>query len=414
MTKSINYLNFDLLLTRSGEHYRAFVIDAPGGEANILFDLPSEQQDLPSLLRHHGPWRGMKTSAPATVVDATPDVVGRQLYETIFQSTMRDVLIASQKEAEALDAGLRLRLRFSEDASELAVLPWELLYDVSHERFLALSERQPILRYLSLPRPRPALVTKPPLSILAILSSPNGLARLDLEAEWQFLCDALAPLTKDGKVRLERLTTPTVAALHQRLLGDAVHVLHFVGHGVFDTERSQGMLVMADEQNEARCIGAGEVATLLANHSSLRLVYLNTCEGALGSASNVFAGLAQRLVQQGAPAAIAMQAAISDEAGIELARTFYAALATGRPVDAALAQARVALAGASSMEWATPVLLAVRPTTASSISATCCPHPTVPIPVCVRSAKRRLLYSLAATRRLRRPSVICITIRSWP
>ena len=35
-----DYRNFDLLITRAGEHYRAFVVDAPAGEASIVFDLP--------------------------------------------------------------------------------------------------------------------------------------------------------------------------------------------------------------------------------------------------------------------------------------------------------------------------------------------------------------------------------------
>jgi hypothetical protein len=34
------YRNFDLLITRAGPHYRAFVVDAPAGEASVLFDLP--------------------------------------------------------------------------------------------------------------------------------------------------------------------------------------------------------------------------------------------------------------------------------------------------------------------------------------------------------------------------------------
>lgn len=74
------------------------------------------------------------------------------------------------------------------------------------------------------------------------------------------------------------------------------------------------------------------------------------------------AGLGELNLERGsAPAAIAMQSEISDSAGIDLARTFYTALATGRPVDAALTQARVTLAMNSSVEWATPVLFSRAP-----------------------------------------------------
>ena len=34
--------DFDLLLTRAGERYKAIVVDAPAGEARLRFDLPKE------------------------------------------------------------------------------------------------------------------------------------------------------------------------------------------------------------------------------------------------------------------------------------------------------------------------------------------------------------------------------------
>jgi WD40 repeat protein/CHAT domain-containing protein len=361
MPSSAPYLNFDLLITRAGDRYRALVVDAPGGDADIFFDLPPLLPDFQALLKFAGPRRGVREEPVESAPVASLDDVGSLLYEAIFQGDVHDVLVDSLALAADNAAGLRLRLRFHEDAADLATLPWEILYDARQERFLALSENLPILRYLSLPRPRPALVTEPPLRVLAVLASPVGLEELDLEGEWQVLVDALAPLVTEGKVVLDRLASPTLAVLQQRLLGDPVHVLHFVGHGIFDEESRQGMLVLADERDQPRLIGAREVAALLANHTSLRLLYLNACEGALGDDANVFAGLAQRLVQQGAPAAIAMQAEISDSASIELARTFYTALATGRPVDAALTQARLTLFMNSSSEWATPVLFSRAP-----------------------------------------------------
>jgi hypothetical protein len=53
-----------------------------------------------------------------------------------------------------------------------------------------------------------------------------------------------------------------------------------------------------------------------------------------------------------------MQREISDEAAIHFARKLYRSLATGSPVDAAVAEARkaVSLALPTSVEWATPVL----------------------------------------------------------
>ncbi len=44
-----DYRNFDLLITRAGERYRAFVVDAPAGEASVVFDLPFAANELTGL-----------------------------------------------------------------------------------------------------------------------------------------------------------------------------------------------------------------------------------------------------------------------------------------------------------------------------------------------------------------------------
>lgn len=35
-----DFRNFDLLITRSGDKYKAIVVDAPAGDASVLFDPP--------------------------------------------------------------------------------------------------------------------------------------------------------------------------------------------------------------------------------------------------------------------------------------------------------------------------------------------------------------------------------------
>lgn len=353
------YHNFDLLITRSGDDYRAFVVDAPGGDADVTFALPFSADELDFLGDLAGARRGGSgggTGGPA------PDLkeLGSLLHGAVVQGKVAAVLATSLDRAEEEQVGLRLRLRFSEETSELATLPWEILYDPVQERFLALSESSPILRYLSLPRARPTLLVEPPLRLLAVLVSPPGYEALDLEREWQVLESSLAGLVESGKVVVERLAVSLLAALQERLLGEDVHILHFVGHGVFDGQTGEGALLFADEEGEAHSVSGETLAQRLHNHRSLRLVYLNACQGALASHLTVFSGVAQTLVQQGVPAAVAMQAEITDEAAIEVSRTFYSALASGYPVDAALTQARVAVAERSA-EWAIPVLFSRSP-----------------------------------------------------
>ncbi|RLT39999.1 MAG: CHAT domain-containing protein [Chloroflexi bacterium] len=371
------YQDFDLLITRSGADYRAFVVDAPGGDADATFALPFTANELDFLGDLAGVRRGSRPATGGAAADLKE--LGGLLYGAVFQGKMAAVLATSLEKAEQEQIGLRLRLRFSEETSELATLPWEILYDPVQERFLALSEASPILRYLSLPKARPTLLVKPPLRVLAVLVSPPGHDELDLAREWQVLETALSALVADGKFVLDRLERPTFAALQERLLGDDFHILHFVGHGVYDAEKGAGALVLADEESESQEISGEELATLLHNHRSLRLVYLNACEGALSSHLSVFSGVAQTLVQQGVPAAVAMQAEITDTAAIDLSRLFYAALAAGYPVDAALTQARVAIASRSA-EWAIPVLFSRSPDNRLFDVVEVLPAPNCPYP----------------------------------
>ena len=181
--------------------------------------------------------------------------LGTQLYDAVFHDDVRSVLIASQQEAATADKALRIRLRFNDDTAALATLPWEILFDPLHKQYLVLSEARPIVRYLALPRPKPPLVVQPPLRILAVLANARDHVPLDIEGEWQAVTAALGGLVADGKVVLERLESPTRRGLQERLMGDPVHVLHFVGHGAFDTGRGQGLLAFEDAGRRCRSRG---------------------------------------------------------------------------------------------------------------------------------------------------------------
>src|SRR5262249_26982187 len=105
----------------------------------------------------------------------------------------------------------------------------------------------------------------------------------------------------------------------------------------------RGLLVLCDDAGKGRPVAAENLGFILHDHRSLRLVVLNACEGSRASRADPFAGVAQTLIQQGVPAVITMQFEITDQAAITFADEFYAAVADGHPVDAALANARKAI-----------------------------------------------------------------------
>jgi len=188
-----------------------------------------------------------------------------------------------------------------------------------------------------------------------MIASPSDYPGLDVEKEWARLSEALDILARRGLVTLERLEDARLSVLQRKLRGGEYHVLHFVGHGGFDRESQDGVIILRDETGKGRPVAAQHLGTILHDHRSLRLVVLNACEGSRASRTDPFAGTAQTLVQQGIPAVIAMQFEIT--ADITFAEEFYAATADGYPVDAALAEARKAIFGTSNdIEWGTPVL----------------------------------------------------------
>jgi CHAT domain-containing protein len=145
--------------------------------------------------------------------------------------------------------------------------------------------------------------------------------------------------------------------LRQRLRRGDWHVFHFVGHGGFDQQTQDGVLVLEDQNGRGRLVSGQDMGVLLNDYDPLRLVVLNACEGARADPTDPFAGTAQTLIQQGIPAVVAMQFEITDLAAIVFAHELYAVVADGYPLDAALAHARKAVyTDVSQVEWATPVL----------------------------------------------------------
>ena len=261
----------------------------------------------------------------------------------------------SEDRAREQDATLRIRLVLS-DCPELADIPWEFLYDQENGSFVALSEATPVVRYLQLPKqPRPLRVALP-LRVLAIRSEPADSQPLDLETEWSQVMASLRKFTNDGAIIVTDLVQPTVKDLLRVLRHEHFHVLHYMGHGKF-SDQDGGVLLFADEAGRGTPVSGEKLGVILGDHPSLRLAVLNACEAGRTDPVDPFGGIADTLVRRGIPAVIAMQFEISDAAAIEFAPALYGALAAGRPVDAAVAEARKAIYTAvSPLEWATPVL----------------------------------------------------------
>lgn len=359
-TRQLSYLDFELKIgIGSGLEYPVAVVHSPAGEARETMCFPYDELALENrldklqiaLLRSAARRRGAFSREEQSVQD-----FGQKLFDALLTGQVCSLYDTSLRQAEQQGQGLRLKLRIQ--SPKLAALPWEFLYDPRQGEYVCLSRNTPVVRYLELPRPVRPLTVSPPLHILGMIASPRGPIPLDVEDEKRRVERATQDLQTHGLVDLTWLAGQTWRHLQRAMRRGPWHVFHFIGHGGFDSNTDEGFISLADEKGRTRHLSATQVGRLLADHQSLRLVLLNSCEGARGSEHDVFSSTAAVLVRRGVPAVLAMQYEISDEAAIEFAHTFYDSLADGTPVDAAVAEARkaVSFAVANTVEWGVPVL----------------------------------------------------------
>ncbi|MFT3970953.1 MAG: CHAT domain-containing protein [Micropruina sp.] len=354
---ALDYLDFDLEVEASATpgSYQVSVLSSPRGEASGAMTFPFNPDALENVILKLG-----RTRSGVRAIGSPTQQVAKQfgstLYDALFAGEVGTCFRRSLDEADAQGKGLRVRLRLGR-APQLADVPWEYLYPSSLRQFLVLSTKTPVVRYLEQPRAVPPLTVAPPLQVLVVVCSPTNLATLDVDAEVARIRQALASLEQKGQLRLTVLPHATLADLRGTLRRSPFHVLHFIGHGGFDDHSGEGMLAFEDDRHLAHLISGSALATVIHDQDKLRLVVLNACEGARQSPADPFGGVAQNLVAQGIPAVVAMQFEITDEAATVFSAEFYQAIADGYPIDAALAEARVAVfSDDNDVEWGTPVL----------------------------------------------------------
>jgi hypothetical protein len=286
-----------------------------------------------------------------------PRRIGEKLFVALFpaNSKIRDLYYNSRAIVRSRsDPGLRIRLRLGK---ELERLPWELLKDPDDD-YLALMSNIALVRYLDAAVPIRPLEVPGPLRVLVLAGWPE---RLDLNAEIQSVRQVLGSLIESGRIVLEVLPKANLDQIFDLQGSNPFHIIHYLGHSEPPDEHTPAQLLLYDEQGERALIPIESLWRALNQGDALRLIWLNSCSGAVGKEgilSGPLASAAARFIAMGVPAVLANQLRISDRAAQDLAREFYTRLAAGMPVDAALSRARikVSVKALNSLEWATPIL----------------------------------------------------------
>jgi len=341
-------------------------VESPAGNDQGEFIIPFSHQDLTQKLLSSGLVTRSGSFERAQVnnekVYTTMNELGTQLFSAIFgDKNIKDLYLKNLSMIQGhSETGLRIKLCINpeyQDLARLMNLPWEYIYDPLEKRdFLNLFEALPVVRYLDLKRPvGPIKVDKLPLKILVMLSSPADYPELDIKKEKLLLREAFV---KHPEIQVDFLEKASLLDLKDRLSEDEYHIFHYIGHGGFDKETGQGILIFEDPDGGGFFV-SGEKLKRAFRGSSVGIVFLNACETARISAEkDPFAGVASSLMIENILAVVAMQFPISDTSAIVFSKKFYTSLAQGNPIDQAVTKSRQAidLSSFETLEWGIPVL----------------------------------------------------------
>jgi len=303
-----------------------------------------------ALIRSYSP----VTTRRAAPVDQVVREFGATLSDAVLTGDVRRLFDRCRQDARERQTSLRILL--DTDGPNVSVIPWEFTVDPNaRDEYLAL--RVPIIRSPHLIGPVSSSRVALPLRVLGVSARPADLPALDTQREREDISKAFWQRQTPGNVHIEWLEEDRWAELAEAIRSHPWHVLHIMSHGGFDPETGGGYIQLSGEDGTARPISAADLARLISENPSLRLIVLNACESAFSSAEEIFTSTAEKLVREGVPAVVAMQYEITDKAALVFASSFYGQIAQGVPVDRAMTLAREAVKMSDgSLEWATPVL----------------------------------------------------------
>lgn len=356
------YLDFSLGLESAaggGYRVRAFSRSA---EAESVVELPFEPGTLNGVLGalESGSTRVRDLAGPGNTPQTRLSLseFGRTLFAALFPGEVGELYASEWTAATKAGLGIRLRLHLRPRNPELAWLsriPWELIFDERAGGFPCLNPLNPLVRHLDVPRPVERMPFLAPTRVLVAAANPSGLPFLDLKEEQR----RIGATQGRRRIEVKVLEKASPEELRRELSQGGYQIVHFMGHGLVDVD--QGSLIFSTPEGRTLAVSGSEMLHLLQGIPTLPLVILNACRTAavpLNEEAEPLAGVAAALVRGGIPAVVGMQFSISDSAAITFSQILYERLAGGEPIEAAVAEGRLAifLANPHSLDWSAPVL----------------------------------------------------------
>ena len=341
--------------TDQPHHYLASVLDSLGKQiAENPFEWREDSVATALLLGDLA--KAVRTPEPPE----TPfhKEIGQKLFQRVLAGAVGELWAEQRKTHKR--KGLRLVLRIHpKSARELLKLPWEYLHD--GEGFLALDWHTPVSRIPWDVEFEAAEPLTESLRMLVMISAPNGLSDdklLDTPKEEDLILESTREAQKQGRLEIVFAENATLDTLQDELCEYDPHILHFVGHGVYDPLKDHGILLMEDTHGNRQEVSNQQFADLLVQHGhSLRMVFLSACESAKVANTSGFAALGEHLLEKGIPAVLAMQYSVFNRSAMAFGSAFYQ-YSMSKPLQDAVVLARVAMQKGSpnGIDFGTPVL----------------------------------------------------------
>ncbi|KQV50538.1 hypothetical protein ASC95_14325 [Pelomonas sp. Root1217] len=364
-----SFEDFDLRIWAEGDQYMAQVMRSPIGASDpAVWKWPFEQSHRELRLElENAILRGRLRNSRGAVSPHEKKL--RDFGGDMFKSVFTDAEPIARRFNGSLEfvdnqpgqfEGLRVKLMV--EPPELAVLPWEYVFDETSRdparTYISLSSRSPLVRFHEATARAFQAITAP-LNVLGMIADPGGeWEKLDFDKEKHGIETAIDKIENSKQmVNLRWVNGHTVDDLLDMLTQGDWHVFHFIGHGGTDpvidddgTRHTEGYLVFGDGKGGAKKITPTQLARILRTAGHLRLAVLNCCDSGCGASPG------EALVRSGIAASVAMQFPVSNEAAVSFASRFYNALVTGQTVEKALTIGRVAMQVENPVEWGIPVL----------------------------------------------------------
>ncbi len=332
---------------------------------------PIEAEDLRWYLESYSLWPVGVFQARAERIAAQLPGWGQALHQAALGiKAAQEALVAWQQAAAGAErrfsvlvdsdlpegTGEEEQAAAREAASALLSLPWELLHD--GRGYLSQGKHAVrVRRRLPERRAQPVAATGLPIRILLASPRPEDehTTYLDHRASALPLVQALESLGELATLTV--LTPPTFPALEEALkraaeAGQPFDVVHFDGHGVYDRQLGLGALCFEDPKDVDKLakrgmqlIHAEKLAAVMRDHR-IPLVFLDACQTAKIE-EDPTASVAARLLEEGVTSVVAMSHSVLVETARRFVQAFYAELARGARVGAAMLAGQQALLGDS-------------------------------------------------------------------